>query len=462
LRGFPPLIGFNPKRLYIPWLKKKKFYIETYGCQMNFSDSEIVASILSGKGFLSTNSIAEADIILINTCSVRDHAEQRVKKRLQQILSGKKKNPGLIIGLLGCMAERIKTVLLEEEHFLDVVAGPDAYRDLPNLLKQVEAGHRGVNTLLSLEETYADIAPVRTGNNGITAFISIMRGCDNHCSYCVVPAARGHERSRDPASVLQEASALFDQGYREVTLLGQNVNSYLWKEGTRKILFADLLAQVASISPLLRIRFATSHPKDLSDVLLETITKYPAICRAIHLPVQSGSSRILQLMNRNYTREDYLKRIEAIRRTIPDCAMSTDIISGFCDETEEDHRMTLTLMEKVSFDYAFMFKYSERQLTPAAKSLQDNVPEQVKNRRLREVIALQQKLSLQSNRADRGKVFEVLTEGESRRSREHLMGRTASNKVVVFPTKSAKPGTYVNVRILNYSSATLLGEVVEG
>ncbi|MFH1159681.1 MAG: tRNA (N6-isopentenyl adenosine(37)-C2)-methylthiotransferase MiaB [bacterium] len=429
---------------------------------MNFSDSEIVASILSGEGFLSTENITEADIILVNTCSIRDHAEQRVKKRLQQFRSYKKKNPRLVIGLLGCMADRIKTVLKEEEYLLDVVAGPDVYRDLPKLLEQVEAGQRGVNTLLSMEETYADITPVRLGSNGVSAFISIMRGCENYCSYCVVPAARGHERSREPASIIQETAVLLSQGYREVTLLGQNVNSYLWKENGREILFSDLLARVALVSPLMRIRFATSHPKDLSDELLETIARYSNICRAIHLPVQSGSTRILDRMNRKYNREDYLKRIDAIRRIIPGCAISTDIITGFCDETEEDHRMTLTLMEAAAFDYAFQFKYSERPQTLAAETLKDNVPEVIKDRRLKEVIALQQKLSLHSNKRDLGKIFEVLVEGESRRSTDHFMGRTSHNKVVVFPKTASKPGTYVRVKVLRCTSATLIGEVQEG
>ncbi|TSA23875.1 MAG: tRNA (N6-isopentenyl adenosine(37)-C2)-methylthiotransferase MiaB [Bacteroidetes bacterium] len=444
--------------------KNKKIYIETYGCQMNFSDSEIVASVLTKYGYVAAQSIQEADIIFVNTCSIRDHAEQRVKKRLHHFRSYKKRNPELIIGLLGCMAERIKTVLLEEEPLLDVVAGPDAYRDLPRLLEQVESGQRGVNTLLSMEETYADITPVRLGSNGVSAFISIMRGCENYCSYCVVPTTRGQERSRDAGSILSEATDLLKQGLHEVTLLGQNVNSYRWVDGGKDLSFAALLLQVAELDPRLRIRFATSHPKDISDELLNTIAANPNICRAIHLPVQSGSSRILDRMNRKYTREGYMERVEAIRRIIPGCAISTDIITGFCDETEEDHLETLSLMEWARFDYAFLFKYSERPMTLAADTMHDNVPEEVKDRRLTEVINLQQRLSYASNKRDLNRVFEVLIEGDSKRSADHFMGRTSQNKVVVFPKAGidtgTKPGHCVQVRITSFTSATLLGEVV--
>ncbi len=440
--------------------KNKNIYIETYGCQMNFSDSEIVASVLIDHGYTTTDEIQLADVVFLNTCSIRDNAEQRVKKRLQHFRSLKKKKPGLIIGLLGCMSDRLKTVLLEEEQLLDIVAGPDAYRDLPRLLEQVESGQRGVNTQLSMEETYADITPVRLGTNGVSAFISIMRGCENYCSYCVVPSTRGKERSRDAGSIIRESRDLFNQGFRELTLLGQNVNSYSWKEEDVEINFARLLGSIAKIDPLLRIRFATSHPKDISDELLETIAAHPNICRAIHLPVQSGSTQVLNRMNRKYSREDYMERVEAIRRIIPGCAISTDIITGFCDETEEDHRDTLSLMEWVKFDYAFMFKYSERPLTLAADTLEDNIPDAMKERRLTEVIDLQQKLSYQSNQQNLNRVFEVLIEGDSKRSGNHFMGRNSQNKVVVFPKNSACPGEYVNVTIHSFTSATLLGEVV--
>ncbi len=435
--------------------------METYGCQMNFSDSEIVASILFDKGYCSTDEITQADIILINTCSIRANAEQRVKKRLQQFRSYKKRNPALIIGLLGCMADRIKTVLLEEEQLLDVVSGPDSYRDLPRLLEQVESGQRGVNTLLSMEETYADITPVRLGSNGISAFISIMRGCENYCSYCVVPYTRGRERSRNANSIIREAAGLFERGYREITLLGQNVNSYRWTEEVEEVNFAKLLARVAVVYPLLRIRFATSHPKDISDELLEIMATHPNICRSIHLPVQSGSNHVLDLMNRKYTREKYMERVDAIRRIIPGCTISTDIISGFCNETEEDHRETLSLMEWVGFDYAFMFKYSERPQTLAEETLEDHIPEEVKERRLKEVIDLQQKLSYQSNSRDLHLVFKVLVEGDSKRSRDQFMGRNSQNKVVVFPKTTSKPGDYVHVKIHQCTSATLIGEITE-
>jgi len=427
---------------------------------MNFSDSEIVASILEEGGFGSTKDIRDADMIFINTCSIRDNAEQRVRKRLGYMQSLKKKNPRLVIGMLGCMAERLKTQLLEEEQVLDLIAGPDSYRDLPRLMAEVESGRKAVNTLLSIEETYADISPVRYDSNGISAFISIMRGCENYCAYCVVPYVRGQERSRDAASITQEAEVLFHKGFREVILLGQNVNSYQWTQDGKKTAFAGLLEKVAWVNPLLRIRFATSHPKDLSDELLLTMARWKNICKAIHLPVQSGSTRILDHMNRGYTREQYLERIAAIRNFLPDCAISTDIIAGFCDEKEEDHKETLSLMEQVGFDYAYMFRYSERPDTLAADRYQDNVPAEVKDRRLREIIDLQQKLSYQSNKKDVGKTFEVLIEGFSKRSDEFFSGRNSQNKMVVFPVTSNKPGEYVRVKINRFTSATLIGETI--
>jgi tRNA-2-methylthio-N6-dimethylallyladenosine synthase len=439
-------------------VKNKKFFIETYGCQMNFSDSEIVASILEEGGFGSTKDIREADVIFLNTCSIRDNAEQRVRKRLEFMKSLKKKNPGVVVGMLGCMAERLKIQLLEEEKVLDLVAGPDSYRDLPRLMAEVESGRKAVNTLLSIDETYADIAPVRYDSNGMSAFISIMRGCENYCAYCVVPYVRGQERSRDAGSVVREAEELFRNGFREVTLLGQNVNSYRWTGDDGNTSFAGLLEKVAQVSPLLRVRFATSHPKDLSDDLLQTMARHGNICKAIHLPVQSGSSRILDHMNRGYSREQYLDRICAIRNILPGCAVSTDIIAGFCDETEEDHHETVSLMEQVGFDYAFMFRYSERPDTLAADRYKDNVPVEVKERRLREIIDLQQKLSYQSNKNDVGKTVEVLIEGFSKRSDAFFSGRNSQNKVVVFPVTGNKPGEYVSVTVHRFTSATLIGE----
>jgi tRNA-2-methylthio-N6-dimethylallyladenosine synthase len=441
-------------------VKNKKFFIETYGCQMNFSDSEIVASILEEGGFDCTKDIMDANMIFINTCSIRDNAEKRIRKRLEFMQSLKKKNPFLVIGMLGCMAERLKTQLLEEEQVLDLIAGPDSYRDLPRLMDEVESGRKAVNTLLSIEETYADISPVRYDSNGISAFISIMRGCENYCAYCVVPYVRGQERSRDAASITQEAEVLFHKGFREVTLLGQNVNSYQWYRDGTQTAFAGLLENVARMNPLLRIRFATSHPKDLSDELLQTMARYKNICKAIHLPVQSGSTRILDHMNRGYTRDQYLERTAAIRRFLPDCAISTDIITGFCDETEEDHKETLSLLEMVGFDYAYMFRYSERPDTLAAERYQDNIPAEVKDRRLREIIDLQQKLSYQSNKKDVCKTFEVLIEGFSKRSDAFFSGRNSQNKVVVFPVTGNKPGEYVRVKINRFTSATLIGEAM--
>ena len=437
----------------------KKLYIETYGCQMNFGDSEIVTSILQDEGWRYTEQITEADAILLNTCSIRDNAEQRIWGRLREIDRYRKAKPSLVVGVIGCMAERLKEQLTEGEYAVDVVAGPDSYRDLPRLLAVAEAGSHGVNVELSREETYAEIAPVRLDKNGVTAFVSIMRGCNNYCSYCVVPYTRGIERSRDPHTIVAEARALFEAGYREVTLLGQNVNSYKWEQ--EQIGFPDLIRMVAEISPLLRVRFATSHPKDISDRLLEVMASMPNICRHIHLPAQSGSSRMLELMNRKYTREWYLDRIAAIRRYMPDCSITTDLISGFCTETEEDHQLTMSLMREVGYSSAFMFKYSERPGTRSQKTMKDDVPEQEKIRRLNEVIALQNELSLESNRHDVGKEFTVLVEGTSKRSEEQLFGRTSQNKVVVFDRRGYGKGDYVRVRVTSCSSATLLGGPIE-
>ena len=437
----------------------KKLYIETYGCQMNFGDSEIVTSILQDEGWRYTEQVTEADAILLNTCSIRDNAEQRIWGRLRELDRYRKAKPSLVVGVIGCMAERLKEQLTEGEYAVDVVAGPDSYRDLPRLLAVAEAGDHGVNVELSKEETYAEIAPVRLDKNGVTAFVSIMRGCNNYCSYCVVPYTRGIERSRDPHTIVAEARALFEAGYREVTLLGQNVNSYKWEQ--EQIGFPDLIRMVAEISPLLRVRFATSHPKDISDRLLEVMASMPNICRHIHLPAQSGSSRMLELMNRKYTREWYLDRIAAIRRYMPDCSITTDLISGFCTETEEDHQLTMSLMREVGYSSAFMFKYSERPGTRSQKTMKDDVPEQEKIRRLNEVIALQNELSLESNRHDVGKEFTVLVEGTSKRSEEQLFGRTSQNKVVVFDRRGYGKGDYVRVRVTSCSSATLLGEPIE-
>lgn len=436
---------------------KRKLYIETYGCQMNFSDSQIVGSIMTDNNFETTDIIAEADLIFVNTCSIRDNAEKRVRARLQEFKRYKKIKPGLIIGVLGCMAERLKSQLLEEEKMVDVIVGPDAYRDLPRLLSIAETGQKAINVILSADETYADINPVRLDSKGISAFISIMRGCENFCTYCVVPFTRGKERSRDPATILAEAKDLFNNGYREVTLLGQNVNSYQSENGNG---FAQLMASVAEIDPRLRVRFATSHPKDLSDELLKTMAAYPNICRSIHLPVQSGSDKILKLMNRKYDKQWYQGRIEAIRTILPGCALSTDIIAGFCSETEEDHKQTLELMEWVGYDYAFMFKYSERAGTTAEKKYKDDVDELVKSRRLKEIIDLQQELSYRSNLADVGKTFEVLVENFSKKSQKELSGRNSRNKMVVFPRHDFNPGDYVNVRITSCTTATLKGEAV--
>jgi len=431
--------------------------METYGCQMNFSDSQIVSSIMVDHDYELTENIADADLIFINTCSIRDHAEQRVRARLREFKRYKKLKPDLRIGLLGCMAERLKEELIEQEKTVDIIAGPDAYRDLPRLLDVAETGQKAINVLLSLDETYADINPVHT--KGITAFISIMRGCENFCSYCVVPYTRGRERSRSAETIVAEAQRLFDEGIREVTLLGQNVNSYMSAEGTG---FAQLLAMVAKVNPLLRVRFATSHPKDISDELIKTIAAYPNICKSIHLPVQSGSNRMLKLMNRKYTREWYLDRILMIKKLIPDVALSTDIIAGFSSETDEDHRETLDLMSLVQYDYAFMFKYSERPNTLAAKKYKDDTDEKIKGERLQQIIDLQQELSHKSNLNDVGKVFEVLVENVSKRSKEELSGRNSQNKVIVFPSIEHKPGDYVRVKIVSCTPATLKGVVVNG
>ena len=432
----------------------RKLFVETYGCQMNVGDSEIVVSLMQREGYVYTDRIEQADVILINTCSIRDNAEQRIWGRLNELKRYRKARPGLIVGILGCMAERLREQLLEGPWGVDVVAGPDAYRDRPRLVREAEAGGKGVNVLLSTEETYAEIAPVRLDRNGVSAFVAIMRGCNNFCSYCVVPYTRGRERSRDAATIVAEAQSLFDNGYREVTLLGQNVNSYRAGE----VDFPELLRRVASISPLLRVRFATSHPKDMSDRLLETMASMPNICRAIHLPAQSGATSMLERMNRKYTREWYLDRIAAIRRYMPDCAITTDLIAGFSGETEEEHAATLSLMREVGYSWAFMFKYSERPGTFAQRNLPDDVPDAVKSRRLQEIIALQNDLSLESNRRDVGREFEVLVESESKRNSGQLSGRTSQNKVVVFDRGNHRIGDYVRVRVTGCTSATLLGE----
>ena len=427
---------------------------------MNVADSEVVVSILAGQGYEHTDDIREAGLILINTCSIRENAEQRIRGRLKAISHLKKKDNGIMIGLIGCMAERLKEEILEQEHIVDIVIGPDAYRALPSMMAEAESGHKAVNVLLSREETYAGISPVRMDKNGVTSFVSIMRGCNNMCSYCVVPYVRGAERSRDPESVLGEVKDLWIKGYREVTLLGQNVDSYRWENEVRRTDFPELLERVALINPLLRVRFSTSHPKDLSDKLLKTILKHTNICRHIHLPVQSGSSRILKLMNREYSREWYMDRINAIRSIIPGCAVSTDIIAGFCSESEEDHQETLSLIEWAGFDFAYMFKYSERPGTKAARKYKDDIPEEIKTRRLNEIISLQGKISGRSKKMDVGRIFEVLIDGYSKRSEENLSGRTSQNKVVVFPDDGHKKGEYVNVYIERCTSATLIGNII--
>ncbi len=451
---------------------RKKLYLESYGCQMNFSDSEIVASILKDSGFTTTKDFTEADVIFVNTCAIRENAEQRVRVRLTDFKKIKKKNPDLVVGVLGCMAERLKEKFLDEEKIVDLVVGPDSYRDLPQLIGKVEGGHKAVNVLLSKEETYADITPVRLDSNGVTAFISIMRGCDNMCSFCVVPFTRGRERSRDPQSILGEAKELFERGYREVTLLGQNVDSYIWAGGGLKkeiltdeqranaVSFAQLLEMVAKISPDLRVRYSTSNPRDMTDDVLHVMAKYENICNYIHLPVQSGNSNMLERMNRGYTREFYMERIEAIRRILPGAGISSDIITGFCGETEEEHRDTLSLMEWVDYDFSYMFAYSERPKTLAERKFKDDVPEDVKKRRLQEVIELQQKLSERKTKTHVGKVHRVLIENTSKKSKEMWMGRNTQNIVVVFPKGNFKVGEYADVLAETCTATTLIGRAV--
>jgi tRNA-2-methylthio-N6-dimethylallyladenosine synthase len=439
---------------------EKKLFIETYGCQMNVADSEVVASILENSGFRLTNKIEDAGLILLNTCSIRENAEQRIWGRLKAIGHLKRKNSALVVGVIGCMAERLKEKLIENEKLVDIVVGPDAYRELPRLIIEAESGHKGVNVLLSREETYADISPVRMDVNGVTSFISIMRGCNNMCAYCVVPYVRGAERSRNPETIINEALDLFNKGYREVTLLGQNVDSYKWLNGSLSLVFPQLLEMVADINPKLRVRFSTSHPKDMSDELLETMARYDNICKHIHLPAQSGSSRILKLMNREYTREWYMGRINVIRKILPDCAISTDMITGFCTETDEDHQQSLSLMEWAGFDFAYMFKYSERPGTKAARKYKDDVTEEIKASRLSEIIALQNRLSTKSKKSDIGKIHKVLVEGTSKRSADQLYGRNSQNKVIIFPTAGAKKGDFVKVLVERSTSATLIGNII--
>jgi tRNA-2-methylthio-N6-dimethylallyladenosine synthase len=454
----------------------KKFYIESYGCQMNFADSEVVASILYNKGFGATQILQDADLIFLNTCSIREKAETTIRRRLSEFRQLKKNNPGMLIGVLGCMAERLKSKFIEEEGLVDIVVGPDAYRSLPALIQDAEAGQKGVNVLLSREETYGDIAPIRLNSNGVTAFVSIMRGCNNMCSFCVVPFTRGRERSRDPHSIINECRNLFENGYREVTLLGQNVDSYYWSskheleyvsdgdgnlDGASPVTFANLLEMVAQISPLLRVRFSTSHPKDITDEVLYTMAKYDNICKYIHLPVQSGSTRILQLMNRTYTREWYINKVNRIREILPGCGLSTDIITGFCTETEEDHKETLSLMDYCEYDLAYMFYYSERPGTLAARRYEDDVPEEIKKNRLQEVVTLHRGQSLNSMQREIGKTVRVLIEGNSKKSNEHWTGRSDNNKMVVFPkTNNTNRGGYANVLIKECTAGTLIGEFV--
>jgi len=442
---------------------RRRFYIESYGCQMNFSDSEIVASILQGEGFGATRNFEEADLILLNTCSIREKAEQTVRKRLTEFRKLKQSRPATLVGVLGCMAERLKSKFLEEEKLVDIVVGPDAYRTLPGLIAEADGGQKSVNVLLSREETYADISPVRLNSNGITAFVSIMRGCNNMCSFCVVPFTRGRERSRDVKSIMAECRDLYDAGYKEVTLLGQNVDSYYYVgEDNKPVTFAALLEMVALISPDLRVRFSTSHPKDITDDVLLTMSKYENICKYIHLPLQSGSSRVLQMMNRNYSREWYMAKVGRIREIMPDCGISSDIIAGFCTETEDEHKETVNLMEYAKYDMSYMFFYSERPGTLAQRRYQDDVPEEVKKRRLVEIVETQNRLSLESNKRDLGKTFKVLIEATSKRSETDWMGRSSQNKVIVFPKEKydLKPGDYVNVKVNDCTQATLLGEIM--
>lgn len=442
---------------------QKKVYIESYGCQMNFADSEIVTSILLENGYGTTSSLQEADAILLNTCAIRENAEQKIRNRLKSFDHLKKNKPELTVGVLGCMAERLKVKLIEEEKIVDLVAGPDAYRDLPRLMGEIESGNKAINVFLSKEETYGNIEPVRLHSNGVTAFVSIMRGCNNMCSFCVVPFTRGRERSRDVFSILKECQNLLDNGYKEVTLLGQNVDSYHWlnPDTNESVSFANLLEAVAKISPELRVRFSTSHPKDITDEVLYTMAKYENICKNIHLPAQSGNNRILELMNRTYTREWYLDRVAAIRRILgEDCGISHDLIAGFCSETEEEHQDTLSLMEEVQYDFGYMFAYSERPGTPAEKKLTDDVPEEVKKRRLAEIIDLQRKHSGYRNQRQVGQIQKVLVEGDSKKSKEQHFGRNDSNKIVVFNKKNEKVGDYVMVKIVDCTTGTLLGEII--
>lgn len=442
----------------------KAFYIESYGCQMNFSDSEIVASILQKEGYGPTHEIDHADLILINTCSIREKAEDTVRKRLRVFDKVKQKNPGTLVGVLGCMAERLKEKFLEEERLVDLVVGPDAYRDLPTLISSAEDGDKGINVFLSREETYADIAPVRLDSNGVTAFISIMRGCDNMCSFCVVPFTRGRERSRDPFSIVAEATDLYQRGYKEVTLLGQNVDSYKWAspDGDHEISFAKLLTMVAEVHPDLRVRFSTSHPKDITDDVLYAIRDYENICKYIHLPVQSGNSRVLELMNRTYDREWYINKVNRIYEIVPDCAISSDMIAGFCSETDAEHEDTLTIMDIAQYSMSYMFYYSERPGTLAAKKYEDDIPLKVKKKRLSEIIVKQNELSLNHNQKDIGKTFSVLIEGDSKKSDLDFKGRNTQNKMIVFPKKGHyKTGDYVNVTVTEATSATLIGNIAE-
>lgn len=454
--AFAPVVVFEE-------VPGKKFYIESYGCAMNFADSEIVASILQKEGFGATKKFEEADLVLVNTCSIREKAEQTVRKRLTEFKKAKRAKPDMLVGILGCMAERLKGKLLEEEKLVDIVVGPDAYRTLPELIKDADTGQKGVNVLLSRDETYADISPIRLNSNGVTSFVSIMRGCNNMCSFCIVPFTRGRERSRDALSIIKECEALFADGYREVTLLGQNVDSYYWIDEQKDLVvtFAKLLEMVALINPLLRVRFSTSHPKDITDEVLHTIARYENICKYIHLPVQSGSTRVLQLMNRTYTREWYLAKVERIKEIIPDCNISSDIIAGFCTETEEDHQDTLSIMEYCKYDFSYMFFYSERPGTLAARRFVDDVPLEVKKRRLDEIVKLQNKMSYNSNIADIGKTFKVLIEGNSKKSEKDWSGRSSQNKMIIFPKGNFnfKKGDYVDVQVKSATGATLLGEI---
>lgn len=462
------------KEVEVP-VNSRKLYIESYGCAMNFSDSEIIASIMGEHGFVTTRDEFDADVIFLNTCAIRDNAEQRIRERLKHLRMNKKQNRDLIVGVLGCMAERLKDKLLEEEKLVDVVAGPDSYRELPKLVAEVDEGGRAINVLLSREETYGDLNPVRLNTNGVTAFISIMRGCDNMCSFCVVPFTRGRERSRDPESIVREARELADVGYKEITLLGQNVDSYLWFGGGPKkefknltdeekalsVDFADLLEMVALSVPGMRIRYSTSHPRDINEKVVHTMAKHKNICNYIHLPAQSGNSRVLEVMNRNYSREWYMEKVSMIRNILPDCGISCDIIAGFCTETEEEHSDTLTLMEWSQFDFSYMYKYSERPGTPAAKKLTDDIPEEVKGRRLQEIIALQNDISKAKNQKYIGKVVEVLVEAESKRSKEEWMGRNDQNVVTVFPKEGYQKGDLVKVLVESASTTTLRGNAVE-